>query len=173
MTDILSLAELSRLEQPEFVRRLGAVFEHSPWVMASAWAKRPFADRADFYARLAETLAEAGLEKQLALINAHPELAGKAAIRGELTADSAREQAGAGLDACTPDEFTAIRSLNDAYREKFGFPFIVAVKGLSRTGIIAEMSRRLTRSRDEEFAEALTQIVRIASFRLDGLIAGD
>jgi len=173
MNDATSLAELSRLDRPEFVRRLGAVFEHSPWVIERAWEKRPFADKPAFYARLAETLNEAGRERQLALINAHPELAGKAAIRGELTADSAREQAGAGLDACTPEEFTAIRRLNDAYREKFGWPFIIAVKGLSRPLIIAEMRRRLARPADEEFAEALSQIIRIASFRLDELIAGD
>ena len=140
--------------------------------MEMAWTKRPFADRADLQASLAETLATAGRQRQLALIEAHPELAGKAAIRGELTADSAREQAGAGLDVCTPEEFAAIRRLNDAYREKFGWPFIIAVKGLGRQEIIAAMARRLERSPDEEFAEALAQIVRIAGFRLDALIDG-
>lgn len=171
MSKRLSLAELSRLPRDAFVEHLGAVFEHSPWVIEAAWARRPFADRAAFQASLAETLATAGRQQQLALILAHPELAGKAAIRGELTADSAREQAGAGLDVCTPEEFATIRRLNDAYREKFGWPFIIAVKGMGRQDIIAAMAHRLERTADEEFAEALAQIVRIAGFRLDALIA--
>lgn len=168
----LSLAELSRLPRDAFVAELGSVFEHSPWVMEMAWQRRPFADRDELQARLVETLAAASREQQLALLRAHPELAGKAAVRGELTADSAREQAGAGLDACSPEEFAAIRELNDAYREKFGWPFIVAVKGLGRQDIIAAMRRRLARTPDEEFAEALAQVARIAGFRLDALIAG-
>lgn len=170
MPESLTVASLSRLDRPAFVGAVGAVFEHSPWVMARAWEKRPFPSRAAFYAVLENILDEAGREDQLALIKAHPELAGKAAVRGELTADSAREQAGAGLSLCTPEEFASIQKLNRAYREKFGWPFIIAVKGFSRQGIIAEMIRRLGRTPDEEFAEALAQIVRIASFRLDDLI---
>lgn len=173
MPERLTVASLSSLDRTAFVGKVGTVFEHSPWVMERAWEKRPFATRAAFYAQLAEVLRDAGRELQLALINAHPELAGKAAIRGELTADSAREQAGAGLNACTPEEFGWIQRLNTAYREKFGWPFIIAVKGLSRSEIIAEMARRTERSADEEFAEALAQIIRIASFRLDDLIAAD
>ena len=101
---------------------------------------------------------------------AHPELAGKAAIRGELTADSAREQAGAGLNACTPAEFAELQALNLAYRQRFGWPFIIAVTGLSRTDILAAMRQRLARAPEDEFAEALSQIVRIANIRLNALL---
>lgn len=173
MSAALTFASISRLDRPAFVGALGAVFEHSPWVIEQAWEKRPFANRQEFRAALGAVLNEARREQLLALINAHPELAGKAAVRGDLTADSAREQAGAGLNLCTPQEFADIQDLNAAYRAKFGWPFIVAVKGLSRPGIIAEMRRRLARSADEEFAEALAQIVRIAGFRLDDLIVGE
>lgn len=173
MSEHLSLASLSRLERQAFVAAVGAVFEHSPWVMERAWEKRPFASRDALMADLATVLFDAERPLQLALINAHPELAGKAAVRGDLTADSAREQAGAGLNACTPEEFVSIQQLNAAYRAKFGWPFIVAVKGLSRQDIIGEMSRRLERSAEDEFAEALAQILRIAGFRLDDLISGD
>jgi len=170
MLERLTLANLSTLDRETFVDTLGAVFEHSPWVVERAWHQRPFASRAALLAVLGDVLSEAGRELQLSLINAHPELAGKLAARGELTADSAREQAGAGLAACSPEEFVSLQRLNAVYREKFGWPFIVAVKGLSRQQIIAEMSRRIERTPDEEFAEALAQILRIAGFRLGDLI---
>ena len=172
MLERLTLANLSTLDRDAFVDTLGAVFEHSPWVVKRAWEKRPFASRAALLTVLRDVLSEARRQLQLSLINAHPELAGKLAVQGELTADSAREQAGAGLAACSPEEFVSIQRLNAVYREKFGWPFIVAVKGLSRQQIIAEMSRRIERTPDEEFAEALAQILRIAGFRLD-LVAGD
>ena len=171
MPERLTLADLSTLYRDAFVAAVGAVFEHSPWVMERAWEKRPFGNRAAFITALGDVLHEAGRELQLSLINAHPELAGKLAIRGALTTESTREQAGAGLAACSPEEFASLQQLNSAYRTKFGWPFIVAVKGLSRQQIIAEMTRRIERTPDEEFAEALAQILRIASFRLDDLIA--
>lgn len=114
--------------------------------------------------------ARASRDEQLALMCAHPELAGKAAIRGELTVDSAREQAGAGLNACSPEEFAELQALNLAYRQRFGWPFIIAVTGLSRTDILAAMRQRLARAPEDEFAEALSQIVRIANIRLNALL---
>lgn len=171
MPETLTIARLSALDRAAFLDAVGAVFEHSPWVMARVWAQRPFADRAAFDAALETVVSGAGREDRLTLIHAHPELAGKAAVRGELTADSAREQAGAGLDACSPQEFAELQRLNAAYREKFGWPFIVAVKGLTRGDVIREMARRLGRSPEEEFDEALVQILRIARFRLDELLA--
>ena len=173
MSEHLTVASLSRLDRVAFVAAVGAVFEHSPWVMERAWALRPFADRSAFLLALDTVLHGAGRDLQLDLINAHPELAGKAAVRGDLTADSAREQAGTGLNLCTPEEFASIQQLNAAYREKFGWPFIIAVKGLSRQEIISEMARRLARSAGDEFAEALAQILRIASLRLDDLLSGE
>lgn len=171
MTSPLTFATLSQLDRDGFVAAVGAVFEHSPWVMTRVWEKRPFADRAMLRAAMSEVLTGAARAEVLALILAHPELASKAALRGELTADSAREQAGAGLDACTPAELAEIRQLNDAYRDKFGWPFIVAVRGLTRQDIIAAMRRRLQRDADEEFAEARAQVLRIADLRLDPLLS--
>jgi 2-oxo-4-hydroxy-4-carboxy-5-ureidoimidazoline decarboxylase len=114
-----------------------------------------------------ETADEA---KQLALINAHPELAGKAAVRGELTAESTREQSGAGLSQCTQEEFDRLVALNAAYRGKFGFPFILAVRGYDRHGIIANFEARVNNSHADELRASLDQIYRIARFRLDDLI---
>jgi len=105
-------------------------------------------------------------DEKLALLRAHPELAGKAAVRGELTADSTKEQSGAGLAHCAPEEFATITELNRRYNAKFGFPFILAVKGYDRAGVIAEFARRVERDADAEFAEALAQIARITRFRL-------
>jgi len=171
MPESLTVTDLSTLDHDAFIAVVSAVFDHSPWVMERASEKRPFDSRVAFLAALGDVLREAGREHQLSLINAHPELAGKLAIRGALTADSAREQAGAGLAECSPEEFSTLQHLNAAYRAKFGWPFIVAVKGLNRQQIISEMTRRIERTSDEEFAEALAQILRIASFRLDDLIA--
>jgi 2-oxo-4-hydroxy-4-carboxy-5-ureidoimidazoline decarboxylase len=115
---------------------------------------------------MCEVLRHAGIEAQLALIRAHPELAGKAAIRGELTADSSREQAGAGLDQCSAEEYSELTALNAAYHQKFGFPFILAVRGHDRSSIITQMRERLSRPTAVELAECLAQIERIAGFRL-------
>jgi OHCU decarboxylase len=115
-------------------------------------------------------MRRASRRRQLALIRAHPDLAGRAAIRAELTAASSAEQAGAGLDQCTRAEFVRFHELNDKYRKQFGFPFILAVKGKSRREILAAFEERLGNSVEAEFEEALTQIARIARFRLDDLI---
>ena len=161
-----TISYLSSLPQQEFVAALDGVYEHSPWVAAAAWHKRPFKTLADLHGACSESVREADVERQLALIRAHPELAGKAAIRGELTEDSTREQSGAGLDRCSPEEFKRITELNRAYSEKFGFPFIIAVRGHTRESIIASLAERLQHTRGAEFEEALRQIDQIAMFRL-------
>ena len=116
------------------------------------------------------TLAAADLDAKLALIRAHPELAGKLAIRGELTDASTREQAGAGLNLCSPDEFARLTALNSAYNTRFGFPFILAVRGHDRSSIIANMTQRIDNDCEVEIATALAQIERIAGFRLRDLV---
>ena len=131
-----------------------------------AWHARPFADLAQLHGRLCDTVATADRSEQQALIDAHPQLAGKAAVRGEVTDASQREQTGAGLDQCSVEEFARINSLNEAYQANFGFPFILAVRGHSRASVIAALEARLGRTREEEFAEALFQVGRIALFRL-------
>lgn len=166
MPEQLSPTQLSALDWTSFVDVLSGIYEHSPWIPQRAWTRRPFATLAELEAAMAAVLAEASDQEKLGLIRAHPELAGKAAIRGELTESSRQEQKGAGLDQCSPEEFERLQTANRAYGEKFGFPFIIAVKGLGRAEIIAAMESRLHRDRDTEFAEALAQIRRIASFRL-------
>ena len=167
----LTLEQLNSAAPEEALAMLDGLYEHSPWIAQAALAQRPFQSLAQLKYAMVQALAASSEQKKLDLIRAHPELAGKAAIRGELTADSAREQAGAGLNACTPAEFTELQALNLAYRQRFGWPFIIAVTGLSRADILAAMRQRLARAPEDEFAEALTQIVRIANIRLDALLA--
>jgi len=168
----VTLAQLNACTRDAFTAALGAIFEHSPWVPERTCAARPFASVDALHAALCETLAAANPDEQLALIRAHPELAGKAAIRGELTEASTREQSGAGLDRCTPEEYARLHALNAEYGRRFGFPFILAVSGYGRAGILAELERRLANARDAEFGEALRQIGRIARFRLNDLLGG-
>lgn len=141
-----------------------ALFEHSPWVEARADARPSSGDR---HADLMAVLYDATPDEQLALIRAHPELAGKAAVDGALTEASAAEQASAGLDRLTQEEFDRFHALNAAYRDKFGFPFIICVRLTDKAGILAAMERRLGNDRDAEIAEALAQIGEIVRLRLE------
>jgi 2-oxo-4-hydroxy-4-carboxy-5-ureidoimidazoline decarboxylase len=166
----LSLAALNALDEAAFVAALGGVFEHSPWVAQRAYASRPFGSVAAVHAAMVGAVQSATPDEQLRLMRAHPELAGKAAIRGELTADSTREQTGAGLDRCSPEEFAQLTALNARYAERFGFPFILAVKGHDRAGILREFARRVDHPRAAEIAENLAQIARITRFRIDALV---
>jgi len=167
-----SLQHLNALDEAGFTELLGGIYEHSPWVARRAWAQRPFASRAQLQAAMAQVLDRASPEERMAVIRAHPELSGKAAVRSDLTADSRKEQAGAGLGQCTPEEFAQLQAGNRAYVERFGFPFIIAVKGLGRKEIIAALQRRCASSRDAEIAEALAQVQRIAALRLAEKIDG-
>lgn len=164
----------STLDRETFVRRFGDVYEHSPWIAEQAW-DAGLDERHDTPAGLSEALAavlDAAPEaRQLGVIRAHPDLAGKAAERGELTADSTREQAGAGLDQCSPEEFARFHRYNDAYKARFDFPFVMAVKGSDRHQILAAFERRLEHTPDEERRTALEQIHRIARLRLEGRVA--
>ena len=159
---------LNAPSRAEFVARLGGIYEHSPWVAERAFDAGPFATIDALHAAMQAAMLAASPGEQVALIRAHPELLGKLEA-AELTESSRGEQAGAGLDRCTAAEKARMRSLNAAYREKFGFPFIVAVKGLDWAGIIERMERRLPNTREEELATALREIARIARFRLEAL----
>ncbi|MFG6177636.1 2-oxo-4-hydroxy-4-carboxy-5-ureidoimidazoline decarboxylase [Halomonas sp. THAF12] len=160
----------SQLDQAAFVERFGDIYEHSPWVAELAWQRGLSAEQ-DSPEGLAEAmgreLSEADAERQLEVIRAHPDLAGKAAIAGELTDDSTKEQAGAGLDQCTPEEMARFERLNAAYKERFGFPFVMAVKGNDRHDILAAFETRLSNEPAEERRTAIEQINRIAAFRLE------
>lgn len=168
----MNLDALNAAAPADFLAALGGIYEHSPWVAEAALAARPFADLDALAQAMARAVAEAGDAAQMALIRAHPQLAGKAAIAGELTDSSAREQRGAGLDRCSPEEFARLTALNDAYQAKFGFPFILAVKGHTRASILANLAARLPNEAEDERAEALRQIDRIARFRLEALLGG-
>ena len=162
------LDELNRAPREAFVARLGGIYEHSPWVAERAFAARPFATLDALHAAMQRAVAEASADEQLALLRAHPELAGRLAA-ARLTEHSRREQAGAGLDRITAEERQRMQQLNERYREKFGFPFIVAVKGLDGAGILERMEARLSHTREAEIAAALDEVGRIARFRLEAL----
>jgi len=169
---MLTLAELNAASQTEFTAAMQGVYEHSPWIAERTWSARPFATLAALKIALVQTVRQARRDEQLALIRAHPELAGQAAVDGTLTAESTHEQVRAGLAHCTSEEFTRIKALNADYGARFGWPFILAVRGargsgLSRQHIIAALERRLDNPPDVEFAEALRQIHRIAELRLN------
>jgi len=166
----MTLNELNRLDRAGFVAALGGIFEHSPWVAEAGFAARPFASIDALHGAMVAALLSASDTQKLALLRAHPELAGKAALCGELTPDSTREQSGAGLAACSPSEFAQITELNARYKAKFGFPFILAVKGYDRAGIIAEFARRVENDRASEFAACLQQVAKITRLRLDALL---
>jgi len=153
-------------DRQAFAERYGALFEHSPWVVRRA---AEFLPLEDLHAGLMKVVADATPEEQLALIRAHPELAGKAAIDGTLTEASAAEQAGAGLDRLTPAEFERFHALNAAYRDKFGFPFIICVRLTDKAGILAAMERRLGNDRETEIATAIEQIGEIVRLRLESI----
>ena len=160
------ITALNAMPAEDFIHALGGIFEHSPWIPASVVDARPFASLAALHTAMCEVLRHADEEDQLHLICAHPELAGKAAIRGELTEASTSEQHAAGLDQCSAEEYAVITTLNGEYRERFGFPFILAVRGHTRASIIEAMLARLQHAREVEIGECLRQIERIAALRL-------
>lgn len=155
------------MKEREFVQRYGGVYEHSPWVAEKAAPLVDDSADVDVIARvMADCVDNASEERQLALIRVHPDLAGKAAIAGSLTDESESEQASAGLDRCTPEEYERFQALNTAYRRKFGFPFVMAVRNCSREQILAAFESRLENDYDEEFENALLEIHKIARMRL-------
>jgi N-carbamoyl-L-amino-acid hydrolase len=169
---MITLPQLNAASRAEFNALLAGTYEHSPWIAEAAWPKRPFVSLAQLKHALTEVVRSAGRDAQLALIRAHPELAGKAMVSRTLTAESTDEQGRAGLADCTPAEFAHIQQLNTRYNEKFGWPFILAVRGargagLSRRQIIDSFERRLAGHPDFELAECLRNIHRIAELRLN------
>ena len=157
----------------EFVSRFGGVFEHSPFVAERAYDGGAIAGpltASGVHAALVSVFRSASAEERLGVLRAHPDLAGRLAIAGKLTEDSAKEQAGAGLDRLSPAEHARFTELNTAYVEKFGFPFIIAVKGLGKEDILAAFERRIGNGRDEEFSTAAAQVERIALLRLASML---
>jgi 2-oxo-4-hydroxy-4-carboxy-5-ureidoimidazoline decarboxylase len=162
----------SHMTQEDFMDVFGGVYEHTPWIAEAVYAAGLTGSQdtvAGLHDSLRTNVDDAGDEKKLALLRAHPDLAGKLAISGELTADSTSEQASAQLDKCTPEEFAEFQSLNDRYKEAFGFPYILAVRGRNRQEILENFRSRVDNTPDTEFAEALKQVHRIALLRIEAL----
>jgi OHCU decarboxylase len=171
MPESATLAALNTATPETFVATLGAIYEHSPWVAERALARRPFADITALATAMAEIVAHASEAEQSALILAHPDLAGRLARAGALAPASATEQAGLGLDRLSDAEFDRFDHLNTAYRTRFGFPFIIAVKRHTRASVLAAFETRLTHDHATERATALREIDLIARLRLDALLA--
>src|SRR5690606_8042092 len=174
----LTLEQLNAASPADALQLLDGLYEHSPWIAEQALAQRPFRSLAQLKHALAQVVRTAELDAKLALIRAHPELAGKAMVAKHLTAEATNEQNKAGLTQCTPEEFERIQQLNAAYNERFGFPFILAVRGprgagLSKQEIIDTFARRLDNHPDFEVAEALRNIHRIAEIRLADKFAAE
>ena len=163
----ISLDTLNAADRATFMAAIGEVMELAPWVADEAYAKRPFASMAALYQTMVDAVRNAGDERLRALINGHPDLAGRAAREGKLTADSTAEQAAAGLDRLTEQEFAAFHRLNDAYRSKFGMPFIVCVRRHGKESILRQFEKRLKNDAASEQKTALGEIFRIAALRLD------
>ncbi|TDV67931.1 2-oxo-4-hydroxy-4-carboxy-5-ureidoimidazoline decarboxylase [Pseudomonas sp. LP_7_YM] len=162
----------SSLSREDFVKAFADIYEHSPWVAEKAYDLGSASDIDDIqtlHARMSDILLSADHARQLALINAHPDLAGKAAVQGQLTEASTHEQAGAGIHQCTAEEFARFTELNEAYKARFAFPFIMAVKGSNRHQILAAFETRIHNPAETEFACALAEINKIAMFRLQAL----
>ncbi len=170
----MQLASLNSATQNEFTAILGTLFEHSPWVAARAWEKRAFADWQSLHGAMMAAVREASDAEKLALIRAHPELAGREAAQGTLTAESSSEQARLGFSALSREEFLRMQSLNRSYREKFGFPCIVAlVLHATRESVMNEMQASLERTAAEEIERAMAQIGEITRGRLEKMAKGD
>ncbi|MBO9125159.1 MULTISPECIES: 2-oxo-4-hydroxy-4-carboxy-5-ureidoimidazoline decarboxylase [unclassified Rhizobium] len=161
------------IARDEFISRFGGVFEHSPFIAERAFDDGFVGETLDVdrvHTALVAIFRAASPEERLGVLRAHPDLAGRLAIAGELTEDSKKEQAGAGLDRLSPEEHQRFTELNRAYVEKFGFPFIIAVKGLDKQAILAAFEKRIDNSRDAEFETATAQVERIALLRLEALL---
>jgi 2-oxo-4-hydroxy-4-carboxy-5-ureidoimidazoline decarboxylase len=173
LTGAISVREANRLDLEEFVRTLGSVYEHSPWVAERAWRESPFEGPEDLRRALWRAVDEAPRGRQLDLIRAHPDLAGKAAVAGELTPESEREQSSAGLDRLSPEEYERFTDVNTAYRERFGFPMVVYVREHTKDSILAQAEARLANTREREVGTALEEIRKIAASRLEELIVSE
>lgn len=164
------LSEINSLDAPRFTAALGHLFEHSPWVAERTHAKAPFADAGALHAALCATMRAAPKDRQLALIRAHPDLAGRLARLGQLTAESTSEQRSAGLDALGEAELAEFQALNDAYKARFGFPFVICARLNDRASILAAMKSRVSNDPAQEHAAALAEIEKIAWLRLQDVV---
>ena len=170
---LLRVSELNNVSRNEFVRAVGRVFEESPWIAEETWIKRPFGNLCELHGALCETVRRASVKKQLALICAHPDLVGRAALAGTLSPESNREQTKAGLAKLTADEVGTFQRLNQKYRERFGFPFVICARLNKKDAILDGFRVRLDHSLDEEMKAALEEIYKIAYLRLQDIVTSE
>jgi OHCU decarboxylase len=173
LAEKLTVEQVNNADQREFVAKFGALYENSPWVAEEAWHGRPFDSLSELHGAFVRAMYDAPSERQMELIRAHPDLAGKAAVAGELTPESSREQASAGLDRLTPEEYEVFTAMNRAYQERFGIPMIVCVREHTKESILQNARSRLGNSRREEIDLALGEIAKIARLRLQELVQTD
>lgn len=169
----LTLREVNSFDQNIFVARLGSLFEGPPWIVAEAWHARPFASRDHLHSALCAVMNGATVEKKVALIQAHPDLVGRAALAGMLSPASTGEQVAAGLDRLSPEEIATFTRLNQAYHERFGFPFVICARENKKESILSGFAQRLHNSRDQEIEIALGEVAKICAFRLHDLLPTD
>ncbi len=169
-TEHLTLAEINSLDQESFVQALEPLFEGPPWIVREAWQKRPFSDLAQLQQALSSVMYSAPVEQQVALLRAHPDLVGSAALAGTLTPSSTHEQAAAGLGHLSPEEIATFTRLNATYQDRFGFPFVICARENKKESILAGFSTRLQHAREQEIAIALGEVAKICSLRLHDLV---
>lgn len=170
---LLTMQEINCFDKHQFVAALGSLFEGPPWIVEAAWPARPFEGRDALYEALHAAMHGAPEGQQVALIQAHPDLVGRAALAGTLTPASTQEQAAAGLDRLTPDEIATFTRLNAAYHERFGFPFVICARENKKESILAGFAARLHHTREEEVQSALQEIAKIGRLRLLDTVAED
>ncbi|HEV2662731.1 MAG TPA: 2-oxo-4-hydroxy-4-carboxy-5-ureidoimidazoline decarboxylase [Ktedonobacteraceae bacterium] len=166
----LSLQEINACDHESFVQALAGLFEGPPWIVRAAWQQRPFSDLAHLQQTLTNIMYSAPQEQQVALLRAHPDLVGRAALAGTLTPSSTREQAAAGLDKLSPEEIATFARLNAEYQERFSFPFVICARENKKESILAGFSTRLQHTREQEIAIALAEVAKICSLRLHDLV---
>jgi 2-oxo-4-hydroxy-4-carboxy-5-ureidoimidazoline decarboxylase len=169
----LMLQEINALDQDDFVKALSVLFEGPPWIVAQAWQTRPFTSLEHLHQVLCAVMYNAPVEQQVALLRAHPDLVGRAALAGTLTPASTSEQATAGLDRLSPEEIAAFSRLNQAYRDRFGFPFVICARENKKDSILAGFGARLHNSREQEIEIALGEVAKICWLRLRDLVRSD
>ncbi len=169
----LTLQEINGYNQEDFVAALHGLFEGPPWIVTQGWYACPFATMAQIHQTFCQAMYNSSLEQQIALLQAHPDLVGRAALAGTLTSESTQEQASAGLDTLSPTEIATFTQLNQTYQNRFGFPFVICVRENKKASILAGFSDRIHHSRPEEIEIALAEVGKICLFRLHDLIAQD
>lgn len=167
----MTIQEANALDRDEFVARLGFLFEGSPWIAEQAWHSRPFADIDNLHRALCDVMYGAPVERQVALIRAHPDLVGRAALAGTLTRESTAEQASAGLGSLSQEEIATFNRLNGEYKARFDFPFVICARENKKESILAGFSSRMHNSRDREIETALREISKIAYLRLRDVVS--